>query len=183
MMLVNRKNRAAFEAFYDRHSRAAYSLAYRIVGEGARAEDVTQETFMGIWRSSSVFDPLRGSVRSWLLQIVRNRSIDELRRNASPTAILNSDDEAALDETPGPQRTDSEVLGRERTAELDSAVRELPPEQYQVIRLAYFGGFSQAEIADMLDTPLGTVKGRVRLGLEHLRRCVDRAPGLEEVLR
>lgn len=183
MDLVNRKNRIAFEAFYDRHSRAAYSLAYRIVGEAGRAEDVTQEAFLGIWRSSSGYDPIRGSVRSWLLQILRNRAIDELRRTASPVSILDSDDQAALDEEPSPERTDTEVFGRERAAELDNAVRELPPEQYEVIRLAYFGGFSQAEIAELLEAPLGTIKGRVRLGLEHLRSRVDRAPGLEEVLR
>jgi RNA polymerase sigma-70 factor (ECF subfamily) len=169
MALVDRKDPTAFEAFFDRHAAAAYSLAHRIVGEGGAAEDVTQEAFLSIWRSGARFDRARGSVRSWLLGVVRNRAIDSLRREARPGPKLDLDDDAALEARPAEERTDAEALRRETARELRGALGSLPSDQSRVLELAYFGGFSQAEIAKMLNMPLGTVKGRMRLGLEKLR--------------
>jgi RNA polymerase sigma-70 factor, ECF subfamily len=162
----------AFEVFYDRHGGAAYSLAYRIVGERSTAEDVTQEAFISIWRSGARYDRARGSVRAWTLGIVRNRAIDALRRNAGKAPKLTFDDEAVLEQRPAPDSTDDEAIRRQEAAEIRSVVRDLPSDQSKVIQLAYFGGFSHSEIAEMLGMPLGTVKGRMRLGLEKIRTRV-----------
>jgi RNA polymerase sigma-70 factor (ECF subfamily) len=169
MPLIGEKDAAAFEVFYDRHGGAAYSLAYRIVGERAAAEDVTQEAFVSIWRSGARYDRARGSVRSWMLGIVRNRGIDLLRSRSSRAPKLGFDDEAVLEQRPADEFTDTEALRRETAREVRGALDELPGEQSKVIELAYFGGFSQSEIATMVGVPLGTVKGRMRLGLEKIR--------------
>lgn len=169
MPLVGRKDPEAFEVLYDRHGGAAYSLAYRIVGEPAAAEEVTQEAFISVWRSGERFDATRGSVRSWLLSVVRNRAIDFLRRRAGKAPKLDFDDEAALEQRPAAERTEEEALRRETASELRGALGKLPGEQSKVIELAYFGGFSHSEIAEILGLPMGTVKGRMRLGLEKIR--------------
>jgi len=130
---------------------------------------VTQEAFVSIWRSGARYDAARGSVRSWTLGIVRNRAIDLLRSRSGRAPKLDFDDEMALEARPAEERTDDEALRRETARELRGALGELPGEQSKVIELAYFGGFSQAEIAEMLSVPLGTVKGRMRLGLEKIR--------------
>jgi RNA polymerase sigma-70 factor, ECF subfamily len=169
MPLVSRKDARAFEVFYDRHGGAAYSLAQRIVGDPVTAEDVTQEAFLSIWRSEAGYDRTRGSVRAWALGIVRNRAIDALRREASRAPRLDYDDDAVLETRPAPERTEAEALRRETARNLRGALDELPNEQSKVIELAYFGGFTHSEIAEMLGMPLGTVKGRMRLGLEKIR--------------
>jgi RNA polymerase sigma-70 factor (ECF subfamily) len=169
MPLIGEKNPGAFEVFYDRHGGVAYSLAYRIVGERGAAEDVTQEAFISIWRSGARYDAARGSVRTWMLGIVRNRAIDFLRSKAGRAPKLDFDDDSILEHRPAEGLTDSEALRRETAQEVRGALDELPGEQAKVIQLAYFGGFSHSEIAGMLGVPLGTVKGRMRLGLEKIR--------------
>jgi RNA polymerase sigma-70 factor (ECF subfamily) len=169
MPLIGEKEPDAFEVFYDRHGGAAYSLAYRIVGERGAAEDVAQEAFISIWRSGARFDRARGSVRSWVLSIVRNRAIDALRSRAGKAPKLSFDDDAILEQRPAGELTEEEALQRETANELRGALGELPGEQAKVIELAYFGGFSHSEISRMLGVPLGTVKGRMRLGLEKIR--------------
>ncbi len=169
MPLIGEKNPGAFEVFYDRHGGVAYSLAYRIVGERGAAEDVTQEAFISIWRSGARYDKARGSVRTWMLGIVRNRAIDFLRSKAGRAPKLDFDDDSILELRPSGELTDSEALRRETAQEVRGALDELPGEQSKVIQLAYFGGFSHSEIAGMLGVPLGTVKGRMRLGLEKIR--------------
>jgi RNA polymerase sigma-70 factor (ECF subfamily) len=169
MPLIGEKDPEAFEVFYDRHGGVAYSLAYRIVGEKAAAEDVTQEAFISIWRSGARFDRARGSVRSWMLSIVRNRAIDALRSRAGKAPKLTFDDDAILEQRPSEELTDAEAMKHETASEIRGALGELPGEQSKVIELAYFGGFSQSEISRMLGVPLGTVKGRMRLGLEKIR--------------
>jgi RNA polymerase sigma-70 factor (ECF subfamily) len=169
MTLVERKRADAFEVLYDRHGGAAYSLAHRIVGDRGVAEDVTQEAFLSLWRSGARYDVARGSVRSWMLGIVRNRAIDALRRAAGPAPKLDLDDEALLDTRASEELTEAEAIKRETSRRLRGVLSELPREQSEVIGLAYFGGFTHAEIAEMLGMPLGTVKGRMRLGLEKIR--------------
>lgn len=169
MPRIGEKDPDAFEVFYDRHGGVAYSLAYRIVGERGAAEDVVQEAFISIWRSGARYDRARGSVRSWMLGIVRNRAIDFLRSKTGRAPKLDFDDDAVLEHRPSAELTDAEALRRETTHELRGALGELPGEQSKVIELAYFGGFSHSEIAAMLEVPLGTVKGRMRLGLEKIR--------------
>jgi RNA polymerase sigma-70 factor, ECF subfamily len=169
MPLIGAKDPEAFEVLYDRHGGVAYSLAYRILGERQAAEDVTQEAFISIWRSGGRFDPARGSVRSWMLSVVRNRAIDALRSKAGKAPKLNLDDEEILEQRPAGELTEEEAMRHETASEVRGALGQLPGEQSKVIELAYFGGFSQSEIARMLGVPLGTVKGRMRLGLEKIR--------------
>ena len=176
MPLVGEKDPEAFEVFFDRHGGIAYSLAYRIVGEKAAAEDITQEAFISIWRSGARFDRTRGSVRAWMLGVVRNRAIDFLRSRAGKAPKLTLDDDALLEQRHAGELTEEEAMRRETATEVRGAIGELPGEQSKVIELAYFGGFSHSEIARMLGVPLGTVKGRMRLGLEKIR--VDLAEGL-----
>jgi len=168
MPLIGAKDPEAFEVFYDRHGGVAFSLAYRIVGDRAAAEDVSQEAFISVWRSGARYDPARGSVRSWMLGIVRNRAID-LLRSRTARAPLDFDDDSVLEQREAGERTETEALQRETADEVRGAIGELPRDQSKVIELAYFGGFSHAEIAEMLGVPLGTVKGRMRLGLEKMR--------------
>lgn len=169
MPLIGGKDPEAFGVFYDRHGGVAYSLAYRIVGERGTAEDVTQEAFLSIWRSGARFDRTRGSVRSWMLSIVRNRAIDSLRASAGKAPRLTLDDDSILEQRPAEELTEDEAIRHETATEVRGALDQLPGEQSKVIELAYFGGFSQSEIARMLGLPLGTVKGRMRLGLEKIR--------------
>jgi RNA polymerase sigma-70 factor (ECF subfamily) len=180
MTLVDRKDEAAFEVFYERHGGPAYSLAHRIVGDRNLAEDVVQEAFLSIWRSKAGFDRARGSVRSWSLGIVRNRAIDALRRAASPAPRLDLDDEAVLDSQRSSELTESEVIRRDTASKVQRVLRGLPREQSRVIELAYFGGFSHSEIADMLGEPLGTIKGRMRLGLEKARASLAEGMSIRE---
>jgi RNA polymerase sigma-70 factor (ECF subfamily) len=169
MPLVAERDPEAFEVFYDRHGGAAYSLAYRIVGEASAAEDVTQEAFISIWRSGGRYDRTRGSVRAWTLGIVRNRAIDALRRTAGKAPKLTFDDEMILEQRPSGDVTDDEAIRRDEARELRGVLSELPAEQSKVIQLAYFAGFSHSEIAEVLGMPLGTVKGRMRLAMEKIR--------------
>lgn len=181
MTLVDRKDPDAFAVLYDRHGGAAYSLAHRIVGDPVVAEDVTQEAFLSLWRTGARFDPARGSVRSWTLGIVRNRAIDSLRRSAGSAPKLNLDDDDLLEREPGAKLTDDEAIRRETASRVRGALRDLPNEQTEVIGLAYFGGFTHSEIAEMLGMPLGTVKGRMRLGLEKVRIALAEGMGAEEL--
>jgi RNA polymerase sigma-70 factor (ECF subfamily) len=168
MPLVERREPAAFEIVFDRHGGAAYSLAYRIVGDRARAEDITQEAFLSLWRSGARYDRARGSVRTWLLGIVRNRAIDLLRRDVLEAPRLAFEEEMA-ERRISRDETDEEALRRDAARQVRGALKELPADQLRVVELAYFGGMTHSEIAEMLGMPLGTVKGRMRLGLEKIR--------------
>jgi RNA polymerase sigma-70 factor, ECF subfamily len=169
MQLVQEGSPEAFELMYDRHGGAAFSLAYRMVGNRVTAEDVSQEAFLSIWRSRLRYQPERGSVRTWVLGIVHHRAIDALRRGIVHERGRASA-EGIEERLEAPERTDVEVARRDEAETVRSALSELPAEQCRVIELAYFGGFSHSQIADMLDTPVGTIKGRMRLGLDKLRQ-------------
>ncbi len=169
MVRVQGGDSEAVEVLYDRHGSPAYSLAYRIMGERQAAEDATQEAFLSVWRTSASYDAARGSVRSWLLQIVRNRAIDALRRSAVRGGRIDYDDDGLLEAQEAPEQTDAEASRRERAAHVRGALRDLPRDQAQVLGLAYYAGFTQSEIAELLGMPLGTVKGRMRLGLQKVR--------------
>jgi RNA polymerase sigma-70 factor (ECF subfamily) len=168
MHLVRQGDARAFELVYERHATAAFSLAYRMTGRRAAAEDVVQEAFLSLWRSGARYDHARGSVRTWVLGIVHHRAIDSLRRNLRHDSHRASD-EGLEERFEAPDRTDVVAARREEASEVRNALASLPAEQSKVIELAYFGGFSHSEIASMLQTPVGTVKGRIRLGLEKLR--------------
>jgi len=171
MQLMRRGDPRAFEAVYERHSGAAFSLAYRMVGNRTVAEDVSQEAFLSIWRSKLRYQPDRGSVRTWVLGIVHHRAIDALRRNTVHDKRRASA-EGIEERFEARERTDVEVARRDEALTVRAAIDELPAEQSRVIELAYFGGFSHSQIADQLEMPIGTVKGRMRLGLEKLRKTI-----------
>jgi RNA polymerase sigma-70 factor (ECF subfamily) len=168
MLLVARGDDLAFAVMYDRHSTAAFSLAYRICGTRNLAEDAVQEAFLSLWRAGARYDAARGSVRSFVLGIVHNRSIDAVRR-ATVHDRRRASDEGMEERFEARERTDVEAARHDDAETVRGALDTLPPDQLKVIELAYFGGFTHAEIAEMLDAPLGTVKGRMRLGLEKLR--------------
>jgi len=168
MRLVGDGDPRAFELLYDRHGGAAFSLAYRMVGNRSAAEDIIQEAFLAIWRSRLRYDAGRGSVRTWMLGIVHHRAIDALRHNVAHDR-RRADLGGVEERHEAAERTEVEAARREEARNVRSALDELPDEQRQTLELAYFGGFSQSQIAEMLEMPLGTVKGRMRLGLEKLR--------------
>ena len=168
MQLVRGGNAQAFEVVYERHSGVAFSLAYRMVGSRNAAEDVVQEAFLSIWRSGARYERTRGSVRTWALGIVHHRAIDALRRS-SVHDKRRASDEGIEERFEAKERTETEVARRDEARTVRGAMDTLPSEQCQVIELAYFGGFTHTEIAEMLETPVGTVKGRMRLGLEKMR--------------
>jgi RNA polymerase sigma-70 factor (ECF subfamily) len=132
------------------------------------AEEAVQEAFLSLWRSGARYDRTRGSVRSWVLRVAHNRSIDALRRHASRDA-RDVADEGIAEGLPAAELTDVEVARREQSNAVRGALDALPTEQRQVIELAYFGGFTHSQIADMLGIPIGTIKGRMRLGLGKMR--------------
>jgi RNA polymerase sigma-70 factor (ECF subfamily) len=168
MQLVAENDDGAFAILYERHANVAFSLAFRMCGKRAIAEEVVQEAFLSAWRSGVRYDRSRGSVRTWVLGIVHNRAIDALRRGTVHERGRVSD-EGLEERLEAPERTDEEVGARDEAREIRVAMEGLPSEQSHVIELAYYGGFSQSEIATMLDTPIGTVKGRMRLGLQKMR--------------
>jgi RNA polymerase sigma-70 factor (ECF subfamily) len=169
MQLVGEGDPRAFELVYDRHGGAAFSLAYRMVGQRAVAEEIVQEAFLSIWRSRMRYDPTRGSVRTWVLGIVHNRGIDALRRGAVHDRRRETM-EGVEERHEAPERTDVEAVRRDEARSVRDALETLPEDQRRTIELAYFGGFSHSQIAELLDEPVGTVKGRMRLGLDKLRR-------------
>jgi RNA polymerase sigma-70 factor (ECF subfamily) len=168
MALVAKGQARAFETIYERHGGAAFSLAYRMCGSRSLAEDVAQEAFLSIWRSGGRYDRARGSVRTWVLGIVHNRAIDALRRTVVHERRRASD-EGIEERFEARERTEVEAARREEASTIRGMLQTLPDDQSRVIELAYFGGFTHSEIAEMLGAPIGTVKGRMRLGLEKLR--------------
>ena len=172
MALVQEGSTRAFELIYDRHGGAAFSLAYRMLPNRGTAEDVTQEAFLSIWRSRQRYEPTRGSVRTWVLGIVHNRAIDALRRNVVHDRRRASA-EGLEEREEAPERTELEAARLQEARSVRDALEALPAEQSRVLELAYFGGFSHSQIANMLEMPIGTVKGRMRLGLEKLRNGLE----------
>jgi RNA polymerase sigma-70 factor (ECF subfamily) len=175
MQLVREGETRAFEVIFDRHSGAAFSLAYRMCGRQAMAEDVVQDAFVSLWRSGARYDATRGSVRTWVLSVVRNRAIDAFRREEAKGS-RDVSAEGVAERMPAPELTDTEVERRDEARQIRKALGELPPDQRQVIELAYFGGFTHSQIASMLALPSGTVKGRMRLGLTKMRLVLGDAP-------
>jgi RNA polymerase sigma-70 factor (ECF subfamily) len=164
---IARGNHPALLALYDRHGRIAYGLAYRILGDAGAAEEAVQDAYLRVWRRASTFDVSRGGVRSWLLTIVHHCAIDLLRRRAGAPPVIAGLDEIA-DRRSVPDAW-SEVSGRIESERVRTAVESLPGEQRRAIEMAFFDGLTHREIAERDGLPLGTVKGRMRLGLRRLQ--------------
>ena len=162
---------AALAALYERYARVVYGLALRMLGNRELAEDLVQETFWRVWRRSNTFNRERGRVASWVLGIAHNLAIDELRRQRlRPVPVYEDDARQVLQELEDEQvDVAAAALSSEQRSTLLNALAHIPPEQREVIELAYFGGLSQREIAERLQNPIGTVKTRARLALQKLR--------------
>jgi RNA polymerase sigma-70 factor, ECF subfamily len=165
--LVEAADAEAFATLYDRHSRAAFSLAYRMMGERQASEDLTQDAFLKVWRSASSYRAERGSVRTWILSIVHNRGIDQIRSQASRRRTQDKIEASAPRSQPS--EAFAETLRNTQRDQVREALDTLPPEQLKILELAYFSGYTHVEISDLLRLPLGTVKGRMRLGLKKIR--------------
>jgi RNA polymerase sigma-70 factor, ECF subfamily len=165
--MVEAADAEAFATLYDRHSRAAFSLAYRMMGERQTSEDLVQDAFLKVWQGASGYRADRGSVRTWILSIVHNRGIDQIRSQASRRRTQEKIEASA------PRSQPSEAFAQTWRNSQREQVREaldtVPPEQLKILELAYFSGYTHVEISDLLGLPLGTVKGRMRLGLKKIR--------------
>jgi len=169
--LVVGSNAEAFATLYDRHGRAAYSLSYRMMGEKQAAEDLVQDAFLKVWRGAGSYRTERGSVRTWILSIVHNRGIDQLRSLASRRRTQNKVEASAPKSEPS--EAFAETWSNSQREQVREALGALPPEQLKILELAYFSGYTHVEISELLDLPLGTVKGRMRLGLKKIRDHFD----------
>ncbi|HZC06429.1 MAG TPA: sigma-70 family RNA polymerase sigma factor [Ktedonobacterales bacterium] len=184
---VAQGNEDALGRLYDRFGQAVYSLCLRIVRDGPTAEELTQEVFVRLWRSAASFEPDRGRVSTWLLRIAHNLALNELRRRQSrPVLAPDTDWEDASEHLPDTHdESDPAVAAdqRERAEMVRRVMMQLPAPQRQAIELAFFGGLSQAEVAAALGEPLGTVKSRIRLGMQRLRELLVAAGivGVDEV--
>ena len=169
--LVARSDEPALAELYDRVGGIAYGLAYRILRDEALAEDAVQEAFLGLWRSAGSFLPERAKASTWILTLVHRRAVDlvrrEERRRAEP---LDDAPEAATESA-----EDSAWLRFERER-VQEAMAQLPDQQREAIELAYYGGFTQSELAERLGQPLGTIKSRMFSGLSRLRELLDDGP-------
>jgi RNA polymerase sigma-70 factor (ECF subfamily) len=165
------RDERALEAIYDRYGDYVYSVCMRMVGDVQLAEDLTQEVFLRLWRRPDLYDEGRGRFLTWLLSVARNRAIDE-RRSRGRRFLHETPPSPAVEElleaTPASEDRDLAVVSEQRVT-VQKALAKLPPEQKLAIQLAYFGGYTQQEIAVGLHQPLGTVKTRIRLGLQKLR--------------
>lgn len=163
---LEQRDATAVEVLYDRYGRLAYGLAFRILNDRNGAEEAVQDAFLDLWRNPHSFDASRGSIRNWLLTIVRNRAIDRLR------GALRRGREAQLESlgrTAGvADPWEAISLDLER-AQIREGFQQLPDAQRRTLELAYFSGYSHVEIAREMNVPLGTVKGRMRMGLEKMR--------------
>jgi RNA polymerase sigma-70 factor (ECF subfamily) len=161
------------EALYDRLGRQAFGLAYRILGDGAAAEDAVQEAFLTVWRQADKVDSARGKLTSFVLTVVHHKSIDALRARRGQMARQVSLDPVLI-ERAGPDVTDRALLSLDRDA-INRALQNLPDEQRQPVVLAYFEGLTHVEISEKLSVPLGTVKSRMRLAIDKLRTALSGA--------
>ncbi len=156
------------EMLYEEYHRQALGLALRVLGNMGEAEEVVQEAFLAAWRAGHTYDPSRGSTRTWLLTLVRNRAIDVIRaRQRRPVQPLDE----SFDPPDSSDVPLQAALNVDAARVVEAMVR-LPPEQRAVIELAYTSGLSHTEIAAKLNVPVGTVKGRIRLGLDRLRQAL-----------
>ncbi len=169
LTLIERGDADAFEVIYERHSRVAYSLAFRLLGDRQLAEDLVQDAFLAVWRGAARYASARGSVRNWMLSILHNRGVDRLRTLGAMSRRQDALEQMELRRPDEPDAADL-AIGRVLAGTVRDELGDLPREQFEVLRLAYYGGFTHQEIAQMLQLPLGTVKSRMRLGLERLRR-------------
>jgi RNA polymerase sigma-70 factor (ECF subfamily) len=175
--LVQHADEQAFSVFYDRYVNLVFSIALTIVGNHTTAEEIVQDVFLKIWKKNHTYQPEQSKLNTWLSAIARNRSIDELRKKhtrveARQVPWIEIDQQQDQDEAGPEERVQLKIEQRV----VRRALSQLPEDQRQVIWLAYFYGLTQSQIAQQLDLPLGTVKTRIRLGMQKLRALLIDAP-------
>jgi RNA polymerase sigma-70 factor (ECF subfamily) len=170
--LAETADQAALSELYDRYQAVMYGLAMRITKDSALAQDAVQEAFVGVWRNASRYTPGRASVRTWILSITHHRAIDLVRRRR-PTNTLPEGDEPVTSAALVSPDVWPEVERAVNATAVRAAIGELPELQREAIEMAYFQGLTQVEIASKTGAPLGTVKSRVRLGLQQMRRVLE----------
>ena len=170
---VSEGDQAALGALYDRYGRPAYSLARRICADEGVAEDVVQEVFLAFWRDPLRFDPARGAFGSWLLTLVHHKSVDAVRKESAirRRAVPAAEDGEEWSAPPGPG-ADQAAIGAVVAGQVRAALGGLPAEQRQALALAYYGGYTQREVAALTGVPLGTVKSRMFTGVQRLRSAL-----------
>ena len=168
--LVARGDEDALAELYDRIGRIAYGLALRVLRDERHAEDAVQEAFLQVWRSAATFRAERAKASTWILTLVHRRAVDLVRREERRQADPLTDDSAA---GIAPEETDEAAWLRFERERVQSALKQLPDVQREALELAYYGGFSQSELADRLGVPLGTIKSRMFAGLARLRELLD----------
>lgn len=161
----------ALAAVYDRHSAACYGLARRILNDEGLAQDVVQEVFVALWRNPARFDPTKGRFDTWLMSVTHHRAVDAVRREQPHRSRRTTADSLEWTPSDAPAPPDLAWIGVQRDA-VDGALRALPHAQRESLVLAYYGGYTQREIAGILDVPLGTVKSRMFTGLARLRELL-----------
>lgn len=170
---VSQRDKEAFSLLYDRYAQPVYTMAAHMLGS-ADAEEIVQEVFLRLWNQANQFDSNRGSFKAWFMTIARYRILDELRNRGQQERLIALDDiQHLLESVENPQLdVEQQVRLQEEGQRLLHALKALPPEQMQALILAYFGGLSQSAIAEKLGWPLGTVKKRIRLGMQKLRQAL-----------
>lgn len=178
--LVSRRDESALAMLYDRYSRLVYSVAFRVVGHRQLAEDVTLDTFQNVWQAAASFHQDRGRFVTWLMSVTRHRAIDELRRlGVRPEGNTVELDNELANSPLFSESVEERVVFDQRRTVVRRALAELPEAQRTALELAYFGGLTQQEIAERLDTPLGTIKTRMRMGMQKLRRALEQSGAAE----
>ncbi len=173
MRQVQADDPAAFGALYDRFAAPAFRVAVGIARSRSYADDAVQEAFLSLWRTRSRYSPELGTVSGWVMGIVRNRAIDLIRKQQRHGCSWDGTGHPVEEPLTPADAVEDEVAERDDAARLRAALAALPEAQREVIALAYFGELSMTEIADRLSLPVGTVKGRMRLGLDKLRHDTD----------
>jgi RNA polymerase sigma factor (sigma-70 family) len=172
--LIASQDPAALEELYDRHGGACYGLARRVVTDEQLAQDVVQEVFLAIWRGAATYDGSRGTLSTWLYALTHHKSVDAVRRAQRHSGRRASEDALLTEADPAPA-VDDQALASVRRDQVRAALADLPEPQRRALMLAYFGGYSQSEIAAMTGIPLGTVKTRTLAALRRLRSVLDEA--------
>lgn len=178
MLAIAARDEAAFAVLYDRYADLAYSVALRVLADAQVAEDATQEIFVRLWMRPETFIPARGKFLSWFMSVVRNRAVDEFRsrgRRRRHESVTSFECDEFLRDLRTPDASDPAAAAQVHEAQgmVRFALTELPPQQRMALELAYFSGYTQEEIAVALHEPLGTVKTRIRLGMQKLRRALN----------
>jgi RNA polymerase sigma factor (sigma-70 family) len=177
--LVAQNDADALEALYDRYGKVAYSLARRILTDATLAQDVVQEVFLSLWRNAGRFDAGRGTLATYLLSMTHHRAVDAVRREENLRRWRTTDE--VLEFEPDPRAgVEDEVEAAERREQVRAALAELPPAQREALALAYFGGYTQREVASLVGVPLGTVKTRMAAGMRKLKDSLSDAASKEQ---